>query len=136
MSAIRMNIVDLHPFIDSQISRINRYSSESEKETLTIVFIKAEIGTISEIVYMLQDNLRDADVIFHKDDYFFLVLPETDSTGGLHIEEVLKEFLDRKDLSVGIATLPEDGKTKESLLDSLQAVCQSSFNIDLKDYIY
>ena len=129
-----MNIIDFQPFLDSQISRISRYKT-GDREILTLVFIQANKNQVSETLETLQNNLRESDVIFHTDDFFFLVLPQTDLSGGLHIEEVLKDFLDRKDLCLTIASLPENGTTKEELFNSISTVCESSHNIDFKNYL-
>ena len=135
MSAIVMNIENLHPFLDSQISRIAR-NNVNCKEIFTLVFVKAKKELMLQALEVLKINLRDSDVIFFNQDHLFLVLPQTDSSGGLHIEEILKEFLNERKLCLTIATLNEHGKTKNELFDAIERVCQSSYEVNFKEDYY
>ncbi len=131
MSASIMERKELDSFLESQISRIERYKSD---ENFTVVFIQAEKKLLETIKPTVDINLRKSDVIFDGGNHLFITLANTDKAGALHIDEMLKEFINH-DLVYAFATLPEDGEDLENLYSSLANICQDEYDLDLYEYL-
>jgi hypothetical protein len=134
MSAVKMSLPNFKPFLDSQIGRIER--NRDCKEQITIVFVKGmSFEEAKGLDYLLLDRLRRSDVVFQQDDYFFIVLQETDMMGGLHLNETFQEVSEREDMVVAIASLPEDGNSVDDLLNMLNRITKDNYNIEITEYL-
>lgn len=132
MATTIMSFGDLYGFLDSQISRIRRYREEKEK--FTLMFLKSDVENFNIVRNILQENLRQSDILFPHDNYFFIYLSNTDRMGALHIEEMIKEFFSRE-LAFSYVTYPEDGETKEELFTTLNEICEDELEIELDSYL-
>ncbi|MCV6607380.1 MAG: hypothetical protein OIF32_04140 [Campylobacterales bacterium] len=133
MSATIMNFDDFYGYVDSQISRIFRYKQDNKLENLTIMFVRH--NDIEKVYKVLENNLRQSDVVFKKENYIFIALSNTDKMGALHVEEMLKEFFEDASLVVAYVSFPEDGDNKEELFQNLSQICDEEYGFDFEDYL-
>lgn len=122
---------DFYKYLESQISRIIRYKADEE---FTLVFIQAENELLETIKPILEVNLRKSDIIFEDSDHIFLALANTDKVGALHIDEMLKDFINQ-DLIYAFSTFPEDGNSQEELFVSIAKICEDEYEIDFYKYL-
>lgn len=128
----------LHELLDYEVKRANRYSCD-----LSLVFIDLDhfkkvndtyghmVGSrlLTEIGHLIHDHTRKVDMVArYGGDEFVIVLPNTSKVGALSVISKLREkinvhhFLAKEGLrinvtaSFGIATFPEDAKSKDDLI--------------------
>jgi hypothetical protein len=122
---------EFHNFIISQIDRIQRLGLACN-ETVTIFFVQARNESDIAGLKLIGDQLRTSDLIFQKDKDFIFVLQETDSTGRMHINGMIKEFFEVEDLVVASASYPEDGKDLKHVLEIIEEMIVDNFNTEVK----
>jgi diguanylate cyclase (GGDEF)-like protein/excisionase family DNA binding protein len=87
-------------------------------------------ATLVHIAKVIQNNIRGGDIAArYGGDEFAVILPDNDAAGALHVAERIRRSIERATvgdathrakvtISVGLAVFPEDGQTKEDLLDN------------------
>jgi len=115
--------------VELEIRRIQRYEKDS---AFSIAFLYApelalrfknnqESMKEVDVAFIIKDNIRSADVISPvEEDFVFLFFPETDKKSANKVIERLKSTLgDSGQIIGGLASYPEDGKTKQELFTRL-----------------
>ncbi|GHV09719.1 hypothetical protein AGMMS50229_20320 [Campylobacterota bacterium] len=118
--------VDFRGLIRHEIGEMLRMREDQRK--ITIMFFEHNKG--ESVVKVLKDALRTCDVIFHRDEVFFVVMPLTDKEGAMHVARTLEEYFgeDVKDVN---ATWPEDGLSEEELLTNFAQYIRTKCHLDL-----
>ncbi|GHS90113.1 hypothetical protein FACS189487_11450 [Campylobacterota bacterium] len=121
---------DFRPFIRHEIGEMQRFLEEKRK--ITIMFMRHPEP--ERVLKVLKDSLRTSDVVFHKNDLFFVVMPATDKEGAMHVARMMEEYFGYQIADVN-ATWPEDGSTEGEILASLAQYIESKCSIDLMEII-
>ncbi|MDR2151723.1 MAG: hypothetical protein LBO72_02775 [Helicobacteraceae bacterium] len=121
---------DFRPFLRHEIGEMSRIQEEQRK--ITIMFLQYHDS--DRMLKALKDSLRTGDVIFRKNDAFFVIMPSTDKEGAMHVARVLEERFGHAIVDVN-ATWPEDGTTEGELLGSLAQYISAKCDVDLMEII-
>lgn len=125
-----------HECLDKEIARGTRFGTIFSLIMLDIDFFKTYNDTyghlagddiLASIGKVIQSCIRTVDIPFrHGGEEFAVILPETMSEGAFVVAERIREKIEQKiftgrtsvTASLGIATWPTDGVTKEQILAS------------------
>jgi diguanylate cyclase (GGDEF)-like protein len=132
------NVRHMHTLLDAEILRASRYKKEFSMIFLDLDHFKNVNDTyghihgsqlLRETALIIQDQIRKVDYAArYGGDEFVIMLPETGKKPSLEIAERIRkaieknEFLTSQNLKVhftasfGVATFPDDAKTKEELI--------------------
>ena len=106
-------------YLRKEIARGNRYNRNFSliliHRNREKAFDTLEKNTIREI---LTEALREADIFFIGDKWLFVLLPETNKYGAMHVYDRLKEVLGEQflDLRFFLANFPDDGLSDSELI--------------------
>jgi diguanylate cyclase (GGDEF)-like protein len=127
-----------HQALDRELKLVNRYGS-----TLSLVFVDLDrfkpindqyghlrgSRTLREVGFLIRAAVRETDIpARYGGDEFVVVLPQTDGDSARVLAEKLRGIIEehtflqeeginaRLGVSLGVATYPEDAKTKEALI--------------------
>ncbi|MDR1452167.1 MAG: hypothetical protein LBI57_07575 [Helicobacteraceae bacterium] len=121
---------DFRPFLRHEIGEMRRFQEEQRK--ITVMFLRYHDA--DHMLKTLKESLRSCDVIFRKNDEFFVVMPATDKEGSMHVARVLEERFGHNVVDVN-ATWPEDGLSEGELLGNLSQYIRAKFDLDLMEII-
>ncbi|GHS84748.1 hypothetical protein FACS1894103_5680 [Campylobacterota bacterium] len=121
---------DFRPFLRHEIGLMQRMREDQRK--ITIMFLKH--GDQSRVMKVLVESLRTSDVVFTRDDMFFVVMPATDKEGAMHVARLLEEYFKHPVSDVN-ATWPEDGQDDTELLANFSQYIHGKCNIDITDIV-
>jgi hypothetical protein len=130
MAAQIFEFADFRPFLRHEIGEMRRFLEEQRK--ITIMFLRC--NGADRMLKALKDSLRTGDVIFRKNDIFFVVMPATDKEGAMHVARAMEERFEQAIVDVN-ATWPEDGVTEGELLSNLSQYISAKCELDLMDII-
>jgi diguanylate cyclase (GGDEF)-like protein len=127
-----------HQALDRELKLVNRYGS-----TLSLVFVDLDrfkpindqyghlrgSRTLREVGFLIRAAVRETDIpARYGGDEFVVVLPQTDGESARVLAEKLRNLIEehtflqeeginaRLGVSLGVATYPEEAKTKEALI--------------------
>lgn len=127
-----------HQALDRELKLVNRYGS-----TLSLVFVDLDrfkpindqyghlrgSRTLREVGFLIRAAVRETDIpARYGGDEFVVVLPQTDGDSARVLAEKLRSLIEehtflqeeginaRLGVSLGVATYPEEAKTKEALI--------------------
>ena len=124
---------DFEKFVFQQVAVLERYKADRSAK-LSILFLRLEGAETDQVCRLLEGSLRQSDAIFTKDEYYFLVLPNTDKEGALHIINVLQDFF-KKEIPEVIITYPEEASSSKEMLEKLVYYAKEEWWIELGDVI-
>lgn len=124
---------DFEKFIFQQVGTLERYDTDG-KNKLSILFLHLPGAESGQIARLLEGSLRHSDALFVNDGCFFLVLPNTDKEGALHIVNVLEEFFKREIPEV-ILTYPEEAGSSKEMLEKMVKYANEEWKVDLSGMI-
>jgi diguanylate cyclase (GGDEF)-like protein len=110
--------------LDSEIERHRRFPRGLAVAVVELDYLGEEAlgpernGALSEVGLQIRRSLRGLDAVAREGDRFFVVLPETDLLGAIHLSGRIKDMVDRSALGrpgeppryvalVGVAACPE-----------------------------
>jgi len=126
----------MHECLDKEIARGTRFGTSFSIIMIDIDFLKTYNDTYGHLegdnvlaimAQAIQASIRVVDMGFrHGGDEFAVILPETMTEGAYLVAERIREKIEQKifsgrsslTASLGIATWPTDGVTKEQILDA------------------
>jgi diguanylate cyclase (GGDEF)-like protein len=127
-----------HQALDRELKLVNRYGS-----TLSLVFVDLDrfkpindqyghlrgSRTLREVGFLIRAAVRETDIpARYGGDEFVIILPQTDGDSARVLAEKLRRLVEahtflqeeginaRLGVSLGVATYPDDAKTKEALI--------------------
>ena len=121
---------DFRPFLRHEIGLMQRMREDQRK--ITIMFIQHGDG--DRTLKVLIESLRTSDVVFRRDDLFFVAMPATDKEGAMHVERLLEEYFKHPVTDVN-ATWPEDGRDEIELLANFSQYIYGKCNVDITDIL-
>lgn len=107
----------------------NRFDP-GHKRKFSILFFPLKDMDIPTVTQALSKALRESDAVCAHADGYYLVLPETDTEGALHILNLLKEYFGQE-MDEVIMTFPDDGTKPEAILDQLKTYAKEWCKSDL-----
>lgn len=126
----------MHECLDKEIARCKRFGSTFSLVMIDIDFFKtfndayghlAGDDVLAGIAKCIQNSIRNVDTAFrYGGEEFLVILPETLTEGAFLVAERIRQRIEQKEFvgrvsvtaSLGIASWPVDGMTKEEILDS------------------
>jgi len=108
--------------LEEEIARSDRYG-----QTFSLVLLEAQTGRLepddeSALFRHMSDEFRQSDLVAHLGNLRFIVLlANTDDQGASVVKEHLTSVAEIGNLTVGLASYPEDGETSEALLTAIGA---------------
>ncbi|MDR0664922.1 MAG: hypothetical protein LBF86_05310 [Helicobacteraceae bacterium] len=126
MAGQTLEFADFRPFLRHEIGELSRIREEQRK--FTVMFL--QYHDADRMFKALRDTLRTADVIFRKNDVFFVVMPATDKEGAMHVARTLEEHFGHAIADVN-ATWPEDGLSEGELLGNFSQYIRAKCDLDL-----
>jgi len=124
----------MHECLDKEIARDERFGTNFAVIMLDVDFFKTYNDTyghlagdevLASISRCIQNSIRNIDIPFrYGGEEFAVLLPETDAEGAYRVAERIREKIQEKGFkgrasvtaSLGVASWPTDGLTKEQLL--------------------
>jgi len=126
----------MHECLDKEIARDTRFGTTFALIMVDIDFFKTYNDTyghlagdevLASVARCIQASIRNIDTPFrYGGEEFAVILPETDTEGAFVVAERIREKIQEKGFkgwssvtaSLGVASWPTDGVTKEQLLES------------------
>ncbi len=121
----------LKALISHHIAILERYEVQSDKEFSLIYFDFGKYKNDIEIKKTVQTVFRDCDIIFEVNGDYIILLPKTNWQFSFNLLKELQEFLD-KDVKDTIVTYPDDGKTSEDIVKSLEKIVFENHGVKLE----
>lgn len=86
----------------------------------SILFFPLKNMSVAHVSDALSKVMRESDAVFAHDDGYYLLMPQTDTEGALHVLNNLKEYFG-EELNEVIMTYPDDSRDSRELLEKLKA---------------
>lgn len=96
----------------------------TRKRKFSILFLPLKDMDIPTVTQALSKALRESDAVCAHADGYYMILPETDTEGALHILNLLKTFFGQE-MDEVIMTYPDDGTEPEKILEQLKAYAKA-----------
>jgi len=128
MSGQRFSFDDFHSLLRMEVGRGRRVKEVPYRFSLLYFQLHETPEMVQDVA---KEMLRQSDAVFHRKEHFFLILPETDKEGALHIPRLLEEYFKRPVFDSAV-TFPEDGDTEEDLVATLADQARSVHGVALE----
>ena len=108
--------------LEEEVARCARYG-----QTFSLLLLEAQTGRLmpddeSALFRHMSDSFRNSDLVAHLGNLRFVVLlANTDAQGAVVVKEHLTTDEKLGNLTLGVASFPEDGETCEALLAAVGA---------------
>ncbi len=129
--AVEIDFKDFLKIVDLQISFSKRFKCP---KVFAVAFLRPEREELfSSLEKVIQEALRETDILTSVDGSIFLILPETDKKGAEFISRAIYDFFKGEVVEVYV-DFPEDGETTEELIKTLEERTKNKFGYFLEKY--
>ncbi len=129
--AVEIDFNDFLKILDLQVSFNRRFGYP---KVFAVAFLKPERKELfSSLEKVIQEALRETDILSTTDGSIFLILPETDKKGAEFISRAIYDFFKGEVVEVYV-DFPEDGKTAEDLIKNLEEKTKNKFGYLLEKF--
>ena len=129
--AVEISFQDFLKVLDLQVSFSRRFGCP---KVFAVAFLKPERKELfTPLEKVIQEALRETDILATIDGSLFLILPETDKNGADFISRAIYDFFKGEVVEVYV-DFPEDGETSEDLIKTLEERTKNKFGYFLEKY--
>ena len=129
--AIEIEFKDFEKFVEFMIGCNQRFSCP---ENFALAFIRPEFKEEYEkLKEVVKEVLRNTDIFCEIDNNLFVILTGTDKKGADFISKAIYEFFNKSVVEVYV-DFPEDGKSAEELLKSLETAVENKYGFLIGKY--
>jgi len=122
--AVEISFQDFLKVLDLQVSFNRRFGCP---KFFAVAFLKPEREELFiPLKKVIQEVLRETDILTTVNGSIFLILPETDKEGAEFISRGIYEFFKGEVVEVYV-DFPEDGKTSQEIIKKLEEKTKNKF---------
>ena len=129
--AVEIYFQDFLKVLNLQVSFNGRFGCP---RVFAVAFLKPEKKELfTPLKKVIHGALRETDILSTIDESLFLILPETDKNGADFISRAIYDFFKGEVVEVYV-DFPEDGKTSQDLIKTLEERTKNKFGYFLEKY--